>query len=131
MELHSNISGIIRGSKMKTRIYSEKIIQHLLVIFLVLSVVFACTAQTKNISREMSQKLKEKVLLNDSQTKSIENILKEYITARRAIKSQAEINEIKDNVNSLLDKKQKIKFEVIKNSWWQEIDESIAEGKSN
>ncbi len=64
---------------MKERRYSEKEIICILIVLFVLVGTVNCMAQTNNIAKDMSQKLKEKVLLNDSQTKSIENIINDYI----------------------------------------------------
>ncbi len=115
---------------MKERTYSEKEIIYILIIFFVLSGNFICQAQSNNIAKDMSQKLKEKVLLSDSQTKSIENIISDYISSKKNNKSPDTLEKIKDSVPRLLDSKQKIKFEVIKNSWWTEIDEDISSLKA-
>ena len=87
-------------------------------------------AQTNNIAKDMSQKLKEKVLLSDNQTDRIEAIINDYITAKTSNKSLTELEKIKNSVSSLLDNRQKIKFEVIKNNWWTEIDEDISGQKA-
>ncbi len=78
-------------------------------------------AQKDTLAKDMAKKLKEKVLLEDSQAKNIEIILDDYISAK-ADNNAAELKKIKDSVSDLLDKKQKMKFEVIKSSWWNEID---------
>jgi hypothetical protein len=115
---------------MKKRRYSEKEIICILVILFVLFGTVNCMAQTNKITKDMSQKLKEKVLLNDSQTKSIENIINNYINAKNDNKSLTELEKIKNSATNILDGKQKIKFDVIKNNWWAEIDENISVPKA-
>ena len=118
------------GVKMRDKINSEKDIVRALIIFFLLSSTTTCLAQSNNLAKDMSQKLKEKVLLSDSQTKNIENILNDYISAKTSNQNSQVIKRIKDDVSRLLDKKQKIKFDVIQNSWWSEVDESLAELKA-
>jgi hypothetical protein len=118
------------GVKMRDKINSEKDIVRVLIIFFLLSSTTTCLAQSNNLAKDMSQKLKEKVLLSDSQTKNIENILNDYISAKTSNQNSQVIKRIKDDVSRLLDKKQKIKFDVIQYSWWNEVDESLAELKA-
>lgn len=115
---------------MNERRFSEKEIICILIVLLVLLGTINSTAQTNNIALDMSQKLKEKVLLNDSQTKRIENVIDEYISAKNDNKSPTELEKIKNSVPSLLDSRQKLKYEVIKNNWWTEIDEDISGPKA-
>ena len=115
---------------MKEKRISEIEFICILMVFLVLSGTLNCAAQTNNIAKDMSQKLKEKVLLNDSQTKGVENIINNYVNAKNDNKSPAELDKIKNGVAELLDSRQKIKFEVIKNNWWTEIDEDISGPKA-
>ncbi len=112
------------------RRYSEKEIICILIILLVLVGTINCMAQTNNIAKDMSQKLKEKVLLSDNQTDRIEGIIDNYIAAKNNNKSLTELEKIKNSVSNLLDSRQKIKFEVIKNNWWTEIDEDISGPKA-
>jgi len=115
---------------MKERRYSEIEIVCILIVLLVLVGTVNSMSQTNNIAKDMSQKLKEKVLLNDGQTSRIENVINDYIIAKNDNKSPAELDKIKNSVPGILDSRQKIKFEVIKNNWWSEIDEDISGPKA-
>ena len=81
--------------------------------------------------KSLASKLEKKVLLSDSQTRSVENILNSYTSELSKFESGNSKSEfsskqqIVDNFNSkivsLLDEKQKMKFEIIKDSWWGSV----------
>lgn len=76
-------------------------------------------------------KLQKKVLLSGEQVKSIQIILKDYSNQLNNLQSgktdskfsskQQLINETIKKINTQLDEKQKMKFEIIKDDWWSEV----------
>jgi hypothetical protein len=73
------------------------------------------------LSKNMSGKLQQKMLLSDEQVKKVENILSEYITSENPNSDQASADK---KIEALLDEKQKAKFEIIKNDWWNEVNKA-------
>jgi hypothetical protein len=73
------------------------------------------------LSKNMSGKLQQKMLLSDEQVKKVENILSEYITSDNPNSDQASADK---KIEALLDEKQKAKFEIIKNDWWNEVNKA-------
>jgi hypothetical protein len=73
------------------------------------------------LAKNMSGKLQQKVLLSDEQVKKVENILSEYITSENPNSDQASADK---KIEALLDEKQKAKFEIIKNDWWNEVNKA-------
>jgi signal recognition particle GTPase len=76
-------------------------------------------------------KLQKKVLLTDSQTNSVRSILNAYKTEMISLQSsnsnskytskQQLINDTLSKIISLLDEKQKMKFDIIKDGWWSNV----------
>jgi signal recognition particle GTPase len=76
-------------------------------------------------------KLQQKVLLTDSQANSVKNILNSYRTELISMQSsnsnskysskQQLINDTLSKIISLLDEKQKMKFDIIKDGWWSNV----------
>jgi len=81
---------------------------------------------------DLSSKLAMKLLLNESQKSAISGLLKTYgselqkITAGsgeiRYRDKQELISSINSQVESLLDSKQKMKYDVLKKDWWSSIN---------
>lgn len=110
------------------------------VFFLLLIGFFTVYAQNSNKSKltdeeinELSSKLALKLLLNDSQKLKINNLLVTYRTEVEKINSGSEestyknkqelISSLNSQIISLLDSKQKMKFNVIEKEWWTSVDE--------
>lgn len=95
------------------------IIISVLILFLITSAV----AQNQNESvTNLVNTLKQKVLLNDDQASSIQKVINDLITKSKAAEDKNElIKEAQTKVESYLDKRQMIKYEIIKNDWWKQI----------
>lgn len=66
--------------------------------------------------------LKQKVLLNDDQASSIQKVLNDLITKSKSVEDKSElIKEAQTKVESYLDKRQKMKYDIIKNDWWKQV----------
>jgi hypothetical protein len=98
-----------------------RIMLTLMIIFLALS--NTTLSQTdKQISDAVST-LKQKLLLTDSQEKQISGILTQ-VSKDISAKPENKDNPVKDaqsKVESLLDKKQKMKYDIIKNDFWKNL----------
>jgi hypothetical protein len=67
-------------------------------------------------------KLKQKVLLTEGQTSQVESILSNYLNTETDNNDAR--NRYRQQVESLLNDKQKAKYEIIKDNWWGEINRS-------
>ncbi len=78
-------------------------------------------AQDKNV-KELVSTLKQKVLLNDDQTNSIEKILTELLNKSKSVDDKNSlIQEAQKKVESFLDRRQLLKYDIIKNDWWKQV----------
>lgn len=92
---------------------------------MLLVVFFASVSysQTDKQVNEVVSTLKQKVLLSDDQEKSVLNILTELknnISTNPKNKDSL-IKEAQSKLESLLDKKQKMKYEILKNDLWKKF----------
>ncbi|MEJ5261889.1 MAG: hypothetical protein WHT45_04350 [Ignavibacterium sp.] len=97
-------------------------------IIIILSFIIALQviniyAQEKNESvSNLVSTLKQKVLLDDDQTTSIEKILTDLVSKTKNAEDKTSfIQEAQKKVESYLDKKQKMKYDIIKNEWWKQV----------
>ncbi|MGQ9644544.1 MAG: hypothetical protein ACUVT3_11865, partial [Ignavibacterium sp.] len=97
-------------------------------IIIILSFVIALqviniNAQEKNESvSNLVSTLKQKVLLNDDQTTSIEKVLIELVNKSKTVEDKSSlIQDAQKKVESYLDRKQKMKYDIIKNEWWKQV----------
>ena len=72
---------------------------------------------------EMTDKLSKKLLLTKSQEEKVKVILNEYFTGLENISGngsvEEKVREIADaKIEDILDNKQKMKFEIIREDWW-------------
>ena len=72
---------------------------------------------------EMTTKLVKKVLLTKNQEEDVKNILNEYFMGLENISGngsmEEKVREIADaKIEDLLDNKQKMKFDIIREDWW-------------
>ncbi|MEO8398393.1 MAG: hypothetical protein ABI550_01120 [Ignavibacteriaceae bacterium] len=116
---------------------NKKLLKFTMTALIILFNGFALTSayqdnQSKQdkVASDMAQKLTEKVLLDENQAKKVEDILKDYISKKESDASKSELEILKNNIINLLDKKQKMKFEVVKDGWWNEIDTQISRSKA-
>jgi len=109
------------------------------VLFLLLIGLLTVYGQNGNKSKltdeeinELSSKLAMKLLLNDSQKLKINNLLITYRTEVEKINSgsgeskyknkQELISSLNSQIISLLDSKQKMKYNVLEKEWWGSVD---------
>ena len=108
------------------------------IIFIIFScaLVFAQVDMKSNLTddeiNDLTSKLAMKLLLNDSQKSTVSELLKNYgselqkITAGsgeiRYKDKQEFISSINSQIESLLDSKQKMKYDVLKKEWWSSIN---------
>lgn len=80
---------------------------------------------------EMVKNLKQKVLLSDEQANEVTVIITAYITNPGNSESQVgeadeknkeSLNKAKSKLEALLDKKQRMKYDIIKEDWWLKLD---------
>lgn len=75
----------------------------------------------KSVIDNLSKKLEQKVLLNNEQVKKVQDILNSYFNNR----SESSLNSAKEEVEKILDTKQKAKYGIIKNEWWNSISSAV------
>jgi len=111
------------------------------IIFMLVSYM-TLIAQTEIKSRltdeeinDLTSKLAMKLLLNDSQKSAVSGLLKTYGSELEKITAgsgeviykdkQELISSINSQVESLLDSKQKMKYDVLKKEWWTSINADV------
>ena len=116
-------------------------IKSISIFFLFLFGFFVVYAQNGNKSKltneeinELSSKLAMKLLLNDSQKSSVKNLLITYSEEIEKFNSgsggskyknkQELVSSLNSQIISLLDPKQKMKFNVLEKEWWASVDEA-------
>jgi len=106
------------------------------IMLIICASIFAQTDMKSNLTddeiSELTNKLTMKLLLNDSQKSAVSGLLKTYgselqkITAGsgeiRYKDKQDLISSINSQVKSLLDSKQKMKYDVLEKDWWSSIN---------
>lgn len=97
---------------------------------IILTLVFTLALQFTNIvAQEKNESvdnlvstLKQKVLLNDDQTTSIEKVLTDLVSKSKTVEDKNSlIQDAQKKVESYLDRKQKMKYDIIKNEWWKQV----------
>ena len=114
----------------KNRKYFQFAIRIILLSLSICIINFAqSTTQDKNSDKvnEMTQKLANKLLLSDKQETSIKIILTDYFEGVQNIvgdgnKKESLKQEAESKIVNLLDNKQKMKFSIIKNEWWDQAN---------
>lgn len=114
---------------MKTTFY--KLISHTLIaaslciVILLSEVVNAESTVPINPNKiaQMTNKLAKKLLLSENQAAAVRQILKEYFqdysaAAGNVSKQRAARQNATSKILAILDRKQKMKFDIIVNDWW-------------
>lgn len=94
----------------------------IMITFILIGFVFSgllFAQDAKKPAENLSMKLKQKVLLTDDQAAKVQSILTSYISLEKGKRDQ---NKYKTQIESLLDERQKAKYEIIKKDWWIEVD---------
>ena len=81
------------------------------------------SAQKVDIAKVSAARLQQKILLSEVQTEKVKEILNDYLKKN----SSADNNmvSVQTKIDSMLDQKQKAKFEIIKNEWWNSLLKEI------
>lgn len=109
----------------------------LITLLFLFSTVFAQSGSTTGLTdseiTELSSNLAMKLILSDTQTTSVENLLKNYRTDLTKVMGssvQESQNKIMSATNEqivkLLDSKQQMKFKVISADWWKSVQEAAS-----
>jgi len=113
--------------KLNNIISSIKIISLVFIILISTTILISAesTLQDNGDAKlnEMTTKLVKKLLLTKNQEEEVKNILTEYFKGLEDISGNGSIEEkvrkIADaNIENLLDNKQKMKFDIIREDWW-------------
>lgn len=80
-------------------------------------------AQEKSINDTIDKlvdKLSQKILLNDNQSKEVTLILTDYASA-----DADQVKILQEKIEKLLEPRQKAKYKIIKKDWWKEVNELL------
>ena len=69
--------------------------------------------------KSMTDNLKQKILLTDDQATRVRAILSEYVSNKNA--TDEDMKSAQQKVENLLDNKQKMKYNILKNEWWKNL----------
>jgi hypothetical protein len=69
----------------------------------------------------LTLKLKQKILLTDEQAVKVTELLENYIDDP----SKENLETTKKELEALLEPRQKVKYNIIKNDWWNSVSEEI------
>jgi hypothetical protein len=86
------------------------------------------TAGKVDIAGVSASKLQQKILLSDEGTLKVKEILNNYLNNHTANDNNA--SSVQDKISSLLDQKQKAKFEIVKNEWWNSFLKGIKKAQA-
>lgn len=100
--------------------------KQLISIYAILIILFyginLSLAQTSaGVADNLALKLKQKVLLTDKQVDQITELLEDYIKDP----TKENLETTKEELEALLNKRQKAKYNIIKNNWWDSVSEEI------
>ena len=99
----------------------KRIFVALMLAFFLLSL--SSYGQGKNqVAENMAVKLQQKVLLSKDQTDKVKDILINYLKDS----SQSSLEIAQKSIESVLDKRQKAKYDIIKNNWWNSVQKETA-----
>lgn len=107
----------------RIRFNKLSIVLVLIIAFSSINVFGSSQLQDDKKITEIASILTQKVLLSKDQESKVQNILSDL---QNAISSKPEsksdlIKDAQDKIESLLDKKQKMKYDIIKNDLWKKI----------
>ena len=107
----------------KSRIYNSKLVLMLILVIFGINLSAKTSLQDQKSISEFASVLKQKVLLSSEQESKVVNILTELknnVTSKPENKSSF-IKEAQSKIESLLDNKQKMKYDIIKNDLWKKF----------
>jgi len=77
-----------------------------------------------SLANTAATKLQQKILLSDSQTSQVETIINSYLALK--VRTDKDKEKTLEKVEALLDKRQKAKYEIIKDDWWDHLAKHLA-----
>lgn len=111
-----------------TRKENNKIIISFAILFFLFTCINVVTAQsTSKIVDELVTKLQNKVLLTEKQANDIKLSLNDYFNSP----SEEKRTSLQDKVESVLNEKQKMKYDIIEEDWWKNIQQELDKVKRN
>ncbi len=111
-----------------TSIKNNKILCTFAIIFFVFAFIFSVNAQsTSKITDELAIKLQQKVLLTQTQTDLVKASLTEYFNSP----SEEKRNALQSKIESLLEEKQKMKYNIIQKDWWESVSKELGKVKGS
>ncbi len=101
--------------------FSKIFVSFLMISFFLISL--NSFAQNKNqVADDMATKLQQKVLLSKDQTDKVKDILINYLQNY----NQASLISAQKTLESILDKRQKAKYDIIKGDWWNSVQKEVS-----
>ncbi len=98
----------------------------LVIILIIFSEIYYSQDLSAHIEKSVYN-LSEKLILSQEQTQSIRNVLLDFFQVKligEQIDSSKIITEANNKIEAFLDRKQRIKFDVIKSDWWSKLLET-------
>lgn len=94
----------------------------IILISLLLNNIILSQEAPKQIENSISN-LKEKLILSEEQVESIRAILSEFTNAYKKAEADSSklVYDTNNKIESFLDRKQRVKFDVIKVDWWKKL----------
>jgi len=95
-------------------------------LFLLPAKLFSRINDNQDVAELMASKLKQKVILSDEQTAKVKIILDNYIKELKNNENSSEnLEKAKNDVESLLNEKQKAKYDIIKDDFFDEVSRKV------
>lgn len=96
----------------------------IITVFFLLIFSISAFAQVEEKSNDemvtsMTDNLKQKILLSDDQAAQVKTILSDYVSNKNA--NAEDLKNAQQKIESLLDNKQKMKYNILKNEWWKNL----------
>ena len=76
------------------------------------------------LAESYAVKLQQKILLSDVQTSKIKSFLSSFV--KGDISAGENIKSLQAQIENVLDKKQKAKYQIIRNEWWNNFLNSLS-----
>ncbi|MDO8549903.1 MAG: hypothetical protein Q7S39_07120 [Ignavibacteria bacterium] len=106
---------------------NNKILISFAIIFFAFAFISSANAQsTSKVTDELVIKLQQKVLLTQTQTDEIKASLNDYFNNPLEEKLKA----LENKIESLLEEKQKMKYNIIKKDWWESVSKELNKKKN-
>jgi len=111
-----------------TKRENNKILISFAIIFFAFAFIFSANAQsTSKITDDLAIKLQQKVLLTQKQTDDVKAALNDYFNNP----SEEKRNALETKIESLLEEKQKMKYNIIKKDWLESVSKELGKSKKN